>query len=109
MEFVRSLDTLGESWPAEPVVVVADGVLGTNSSMVVFDGVPLIAYRQVVYDDLMLIKAADPNGSAWLAPMRIDRRLRCGHGNSLAIVDGQPAISYNEIDSAKLIYARIVE
>ncbi|MBN2081031.1 PKD domain-containing protein [bacterium] len=105
--YVRALDTLGLVWP-EPVAADTrpegstdpDFSRGKECSMVEVAGLPAIAY----YDDhdfigqrLMYIRGLDADGVEWTSPYGLtdESHGRIGWNNSLALVNGNPAIACN--------------
>ena len=87
--------------------------MGEYTSLAVVNGKPAISYADSGNDDLKYARATDADGTTWGTPARVDGRdpeaLRVGTHTSLAIVNGQPAISYSqETDNANLRNVRAV-
>ena len=73
------------------------GIGGSHTRMVLADGHPAICYYQAGAANLVFVRATDPNGSAWGTPVVIDSAGNVGIWNSMAIINGHPAISYRYV------------
>lgn len=83
----------GDTW-SPPVVVAGAGNEGVECALLEVDGAPTIAYCRRDDDILRFVRANDAAGTAWLAPVVVDGLVGDGSGDcSLAVVNGQPAIS----------------
>jgi hypothetical protein len=103
LRYVRSLDTLGETW-GEPVVL--DSTDGQYSSMAIISGNPAVCY----YDEfsgsyLRYRRALDSEGQSW-DEMKTLTVAGEGQFCSLASIDGYPAIAYSDFDHLGLHYRR---
>ena len=56
--------------------------------------------------DLEYVRADDANGTAWGTPLSVDTAGNVGTYTSLAVVNGNPAISYYDGQNADLKYVR---
>lgn len=105
--YIRALDPAGRLW-GEPVLVDGDGVetdgspeaRGPECSMIEIEGTPAIAYfddNDFVGQLLRYIRAEDAEGTSWGESKKLTELLdgRIGWNNSLAIVNGKPAIACN--------------
>lgn len=111
VKYARASDTTGAAWAA-PVVVDNVGTgLGTRMSMQVVSGKPAIAYFDQAAGDLRYARANDTDGAAgqWGTPVVIDAAGSVGVAPSLAIVDGNPAISYFDSTNDALKYVRAAD
>ena len=85
-------------WPPVPTTAVsAGGVGGTLSSISLaqISGAPAIAFYDGVAQDLMYIRANDPDGTSWPAnPVALLASGDVGRYPSLRPVGGNPAIAY---------------
>lgn len=104
LKFVRALDALGADWAA-PVPLSSSGNAHAHTSLVVVDGFPAVSFQWISWFPaidaggvLMYKRATDATGAGWgetkvlnADPFNHDY---LGAYNSLAVVDGVPAISY---------------
>ena len=74
----------------------AEKAVQLYTSLAVVDGNPAISYHKDVSESLMYIRASDAIGSAWDMPQAIDSPIvgEAGAYSSLAVINGNPAISY---------------
>lgn len=76
--------------------------MGEYSSLLVVDGNPAISYYDYDDADLKYVRSTTSTGNSasdWTGIVTVDDSFRCGYDNSLAIVAGNPAISYRYYDS----------
>jgi len=80
------------------------------TSMAVVNGTPAIAYYDFATGDLRFIRATDASGTTWGTPVIIDSINNLG-GNSasLAVVNGNPAIAYQDTTNNDLRYVRATD
>lgn len=109
--FARSTTSTGTKlldWSQE-VTVYSPGVVGAYSSLAIVDGNPAISYIDITNKSLGYIRsttASGGNASAWLQePDTVDSWEDPGKYTSLAVVDGRPAISYQDGNDNGLKYA----
>lgn len=106
--FCRASDAAGTTWPA-PISVATTGDVGGHCSMAIVGGRPAIAYHDASNDALRFVRAADADGSAWGAPVAADPG---GLGRdpgayaSLAVVNGNPAVAYQDPLGPDVRYVR---
>ena len=112
LKYVRATDARGSSWGI-PVTVDSAGIAGWYTSLAVVNGNPAIAYyysgNGYGTDDTALryARAYDANGAAWDNPVTVDSPVLMDYySNSLAVVNGNPAIAYYDADNRNLKYVR---
>jgi hypothetical protein len=76
--------------------------------MVTVNGRPAIGYYAFGYG-LRYVRANDATGSSWGTPVTVDDSGDVGVDASLAIVNGNPAISYLDQDYYDLMYIRATD
>lgn len=94
--------------PPEPPITV-DGLIGAGDyiSAAIVDGHPALAYQRGAAQQLYFVRALDPEGTAWGLPVAVDiSGISNGYDPSLAVVNGNPAISYYLMDTGDLRYVR---
>ncbi|MCC7477520.1 hypothetical protein IT575_03590 [bacterium] len=104
LRFIGAQDPLGDNWGAplpvagEPETAGVD--LGGESSISNVNGNPAIAYHDTGNQRLLYVRASDPQGSNWNAPLPavvVDEAGVAELGASPALVtlaDGRPAVFY---------------
>lgn len=102
LKYVRADDEWGLAWGA-PLTVDA-GNVHSPLSMTVVSGAPAISYD--MGNALRFVRAQNAQGSTWGTPVVVDSGNDVGESNSLAIVDGRPAISYFHRTYGDLRYVR---
>jgi hypothetical protein len=104
--------------PLEPSIPDSIGNVGEHTSLAVIDGFPAICYRDATYTDLKFVRATNANGTSWGQPVVVDGTqyatpfssdCACGYGTSLALVNGNPAISYYDATSGSLKFVRALD
>ena len=110
LKFVRANDTSGSSWGAG-AAVDSTGNVGGFSSLVVVNGYPAIAYLDATggFYVLKYVRATDASGASWDAPVPVDGGGDAGFFVSLALVNGNPAISYQDVVAGDLKYVRSID
>jgi PKD repeat protein len=105
--YVRATDANGDSWGSRLTVDRGPHV-GLWNSMAIVDGKPAISYYDYLWNvfDLKYVRANDADGSSWGTPMRVDRPGNVGRSTYLAIVNGNPAISYTDWGNGRLKFVR---
>lgn len=105
--FVRAIDVSGTNWNS-PVVADDHGDVGQHCSMQIVNGYPAMSYFDNTFKRLLYVRALDSNGTSWGTPMILDDTpgLIPGLYTSLEVVNGNPAIAYNEFLNMDLKYIR---
>ena len=109
--YVRSASNTGEQqidW-GTPVLVEDVGFTGQYPDMEIVNGNPAIAYYDQNSPGLKFIRSNSDKGEDpldWSVSINVDISGNVGGHPSLAIVDGNPAISYYDYDNNRLLYAR---
>ena len=80
----------------------ASEYVGTLDSAMV-DGHPAMVFTHSD-QGLFYVRANDPEGRSWPAPLLLDASLGTGKGSSLSVIDGKPAVAFCRID--QLCYIR---
>ena len=107
LKYVRALDATGTFPWGTPKTVDSVGNVGQYTSLAVVGGKPAISYHDVTNDSLKYIQANDVNGDSWPASsVTVDNSLGVGQYTSLAVVNGNPAISYQEVILGNMKYVR---
>lgn len=105
--YVRALDSAGTIW-GTPIAVDADmDDDGRYTSLLVVNGNPAISYHDLTNGNLMYIRADDAIGLSWGDPIAVDNDDDIdGRWISMEIVNGNPAISYQDGTNNDLMYVR---
>lgn len=103
---VGNVNAPGSEWVSRGTTDAAAATLGTYASTATVNGHPAIAYYDASNGDLKYVRAADPRGSSWLAPVTVASRGDVGLHPSLAVINGNPAISYYDATNRTLVYIR---
>jgi uncharacterized repeat protein (TIGR01451 family) len=111
LRYVRAGDVNGNTWNPP---VIADGTVGTGlyTSLAVVAGNPAISYYDSTNGNLLFVRATDADGATWAPfPALVDS----GSGDdvglytSLAVVAGNPTISYYDATNQELKYVRATD
>ena len=109
LRYVRALDANGTTWGTPVTVdgtVSADNV-GQWTSLEVVNGNPAISYRDAANTDLKYVRALDVDGTSWNASITIDGSTDDdGYFTSLKVVNGKPAIAYDNFTNRELRYVQ---
>jgi hypothetical protein len=111
LKYIRATDANGTNW-GTPVTLDSSGDVGRFTSLVVVNGCPAISYydatnaTNVTKRDLKYVRAADASGTSWGTPVTLDSTGIVGQYTSMAIVNGNPAISYYDSTNTELKYVR---
>ncbi len=109
LKYVRASDASGGSWGI-PVTVDSAGNVGLDTSLAVVNGNPAISYYDSANQDLKYVRANDASGGSWGTPVTVDSAGDVGvYNTSLAVVNGNPAISYCDNTNYDLKYARATD
>ncbi len=110
--YVRANDAVGSSW-GTPVAADPDGSssVGRYPSMAIVNGHPAIAYLKNAGEDVRYVRANDADGASWGTPVNIDVHPvnRTGYHNSLAVVNGKPAIAYQDVTNTNPKYVAALD
>jgi PKD repeat protein len=106
--FVRANDALGKAWGTP--TIVHDGTssaYGDYVSAANVDGRPAICFRMYggAPSDLRYVRAEDAAGESWGTPVVLDTN-NVGMYGSLAVISGNPAVSYYDFTNKDLLYVR---
>ena len=110
LRYVRALDSNGLAW-GEALMVDTNSLVGQEPSLAVVNGRPAISYRHAMFASLYYVRATDVNGTDWAAPVLVQQgnpSNQCIQA-SLAVVHGNPAISYYELSGGNLKYVRATD
>ncbi len=106
LQFLRATDASGTAW-GTPVPLDSVGSVGQYTSLAIVNGNPAVSYYDVSNGDLKHVRATDISGGAWGAPATVDSvNGVVGLYTSLAIVNGNPAVSYYDSHKQYLKYVR---
>ncbi len=106
LKYVRATDVNGINW-GTPITIDATGNVGQYVSMAIVNGNPAISYYDATNTDLKYVRASDVNGAAWGAPVVVEASAGIvGQFTSLAVVNGNPAISYYDATNLDVRYVR---
>jgi hypothetical protein len=108
LKYARAMDATGTSWILMTVDNSAD--VGTDTSLAVVNGNPAISYCDSTNGALKYARATDAAGTSWVS-MTVDANANlCRDSDtSLTVVNGNPAISYHDIENGNLKYARATD
>jgi len=109
LRYVQASDSDGSVWGAS-VAVDTNGIVGGYTTLAVVNGNPAISYWDFT-SDLRFVRATDADGSAWGNPVsaHLSAGGLVGQYSSLAVVNGNPAISYYESPGHNLRYVRATD
>ena len=109
LKYVRSSDSSGTSWGTSATLDSTD-YGGQYTSLVVVNGNPAICYYY--NSDLKYIRANTTSGNSagdWGVPLIVDSSGDMGKYASMAVVNGNPAISYYNDSNDDLKYVRALD
>jgi hypothetical protein len=98
LRYVRANDSTGASW-GTPQTLDSSVLVPKSQSMIILDGLPVIAYRDHTNGVVKFITSLDPSGSSWSTPFIIDSTNNVGNLLSMTIVDGRPSMVYEQLGS----------
>jgi hypothetical protein len=112
LRFVRATNTTGTAWSSS--VPVDASAPGLDTSLAVISGNPAISYASQnsggTSQSLKFVRATNATGTGWGTPVTLDASASItGERSSLAVVNGNPAISYYETTNARLRYVRATD
>ncbi|MEZ5337829.1 MAG: PKD domain-containing protein [bacterium] len=109
--YIRSQTATGSlagDW-GTPVLVESGPARGYYAEMLVVAGRPAICYYDLAQSSLRYVRSTSDTGAAagdWLGDITIDNSADVGTNPSMAIIDGNPAISHFDDTSNRLLYIR---
>ncbi len=104
--YVRASDADGTTW-GTPVTVDSSFSTGLHTSLTIVNGNPAISYFDWSNYDLKYVRALDANGVSWGTPVTVDGAdTLVGEYTSLAVVNGNPGISYRSLTEGALKFVR---
>ena len=107
LSYIRAGDPGGTEWD-DPVLVDPDRGRGEHrdTSLLVVNGRPAVSYYSGdASADLLFALALDAEGHAWSTPQVVDGFLDVGRSTTLALIDGQPCISYLDETNLQVRFA----
>jgi hypothetical protein len=116
LKYIRAINTTGSSW--NPPIAIDFAGTGQYTSLVVVSGNPAISYYDASNGALKYIRANNTTGNIatdWGVPLYLDPEFsligsaNVGQYTSLAVVDGNPAISYYGDTNTNLKYIRAID
>ena len=106
LKYVRATDASGTNW-STPVTLDSTGIVGRYNSLAIVAGNPAVSY----YDqndvwDLKYVRANDASGTSWGTPVAASAGGFWGEWGSMAVINGNPAISFYDAGLQKLKFVR---
>jgi hypothetical protein len=103
--YVRALDANGAAWDT-PVLADPANDTGDYPELILVGGNPAIAYYSFADDVVRFVRALDADGATWGTPVTASGLLGMTDFNadclSVALVDGNPAIAYDQHNADNL-------
>lgn len=111
--YIQAADSTGSSWGTAVPIDTLPLVGGESIDMDTVNGVPALtytAYTQSNVNELRYARANDANGTSWSVPQTVDNSsTRTGWFSQLEIVDGFPAIAYQDLTLGNLMFVRALD
>lgn len=108
VKYVRATNASGTAW-GTPLGITAAGAF-TFTSMAIVNGNPAVCYRDDATDSIRYVRAANASGTGWGVPVTAGPgSTSTTDGCSLAVVDGNPAISYSAGQNGGFRYVRATD
>jgi len=106
VKYVRASNVKGTAWNTPVIVVSQDAFAPT--SMIIVNGNPAICYKNWIdsYSLIRYVRASNAKGTAWNTPVRVGSEFETAWFLSMALVNGNPAISYSSRKEGDLKYVR---
>ncbi len=109
LKYVRATDADGTAWDT-PLTLDSTGIVGEYTSLTVVNGNPAISYFDNANSNVRYVRATNADGTTWGTPIAIDvSASSVGQHTSLAMVNGNPAISYYDNSNGNLKYVRAID
>lgn len=111
--YVRATDALGKEW-GTPFSIAGGMFKGRASTLAVINGHPAVSYYwglDAYHGYLMFTRADNADGDLWLSPVfvaGIDDPIEVW-ANSLAEINGRPAMAVREVKSDSVLYWRATD
>ena len=110
LSYVRATGINGATW-GTPVLLDSMSNALPFPSLEIINSVPAISYCYFPTDvlespELRYIVSSDASGTSWESALTVDNSSDCGRYSSLLLVDGSPAISYQDFTDKDLRYVR---
>ena len=102
LSYIRANDAVGDSW-GSPVTIQNE--VGSYVSMAIINSNPAMSYYSE-NDNLKFVRALDLDGDSWGTPVYADAADHVGRKNSLAEINGRPAIAYFDDATDRILYVR---
>ncbi len=106
--YMRSDDSLGDSWSSS-VIVDSVGQSGSYASMAVINGNPAVSYYAELTGNLKYARALDVDGTSWSTPIVVRATDRVGLYTSMEYLTGSPVISYYDATNEDLMFVRAAD
>ncbi|MCX6856354.1 MAG: immunoglobulin domain-containing protein [Verrucomicrobia bacterium] len=108
---IGSVNSAGGAWLTGGIVDSAQASVdvGSQSSTVIVDGTPSIAYYDATNKDLKYVHASDARGTSWNVPVTLASRGDVGKSPSLQVINGNPAVTYYDETNKTLMYVRATD
>ncbi|MCB1188243.1 hypothetical protein KDL29_13850 [bacterium] len=105
LRFQRAQTSTGSFWFGSVTLDGQEDDAGTYATMGIFEGTPMIVYHKGIMGDLRMVWANDAEGTSWTNPVLLDESsVIVGKYNSLADINGEPAVSYWDQTNGRLLY-----
>ena len=109
INYMRALDVDGITW-GNPIIPEGESYGEyLDCTMSVVNGNPAISYFWKGPNDLKYMRAKDPTGSTWEAPLTVDSEGTVGLYCSMTVIHGYPAVSYLDGTNNSLKYVRATD
>lgn len=106
LKYVISQDIYGTVWNTAITVDAAVADVGKYSSLENVSGNPAIAYYDETNDDLKYVRATNPSGSTWGAPLVLVSSQTVGRYPVLRVANSNPVVCYLDEWNSNLCYKR---
>lgn len=114
--YVRASNASGSAWGSVKTVATMPSTQANNTyvSICVANGNPALCYLDqgggnVNNHELRFVRATDATGSRWGSPVTVDSGQDPGAGAKMIIVNGNPAITYTQMQGGHGKYVRALD